>query len=78
MSTVVSLQAEPLDLPLSEPFEISLGVQHAASNVLVTIETEAGAKGYGEGSPLPPVTGETRESALATAATVSMTSTCSS
>ena len=67
MSTVVSLQAEPLDLPLSEPFEISLGVQHAASNVLVTIETEAGVKGYGEGSPLPPVTGETREAALATA-----------
>lgn len=67
MSTVVNLKAEPLDLPLSEPFEISLGIQHAASNVLVTIETEAGVKGYGEGSPLAPVTGETREAALATA-----------
>ncbi|ESS03711.1 MAG: L-alanine-DL-glutamate epimerase related enzymes of enolase superfamily [uncultured archaeon A07HR67] len=67
MSTVVDLAVEPLDLPLSEPFEISLGVQHAASNVLVTVETEAGVTGYGEGSPLPPVTGETQEAAVATA-----------
>ncbi|RAW46340.1 dipeptide epimerase [Halorubrum sp. 48-1-W] len=69
MSTVVDLRAEPLDLPLSEPFEISLGVQREAANVLVTVETETGTKGYGEGSPLPPVTGETREAALATART---------
>lgn len=67
MSDVVSLSAEPLDLPLSEPFEISLGVQEAASNVLVTVETESGTVGYGEGSPLPPVTGETQRAALATA-----------
>ena len=67
MSTIVDLRAEPLDLPLSEPFEISLGVQREASNVLVTVETESGTKGYGEGSPLPPVTGETREAALVTA-----------
>ncbi|WP_066413929.1 dipeptide epimerase [Halorubrum aethiopicum] len=67
MSTVVDVTVEPLDLPLSEPFEISLGVQHEASNVLVTVETEEGVKGYGEGSPLPPVTGETREAAVATA-----------
>ncbi|MFB6201771.1 MAG: dipeptide epimerase [Halorhabdus sp.] len=67
MSRIVDLTAEPLDLALSEPFEISLGVQHQASNVLVTVETEAGVTGYGEGSPVPPVTGETQEAALATA-----------
>lgn len=67
MSAIASLTAEPLDLPLSEPFEISLGVQHEAANVLVTAETEDGVKGYGEGSPLPPVTGETRTAALETA-----------
>lgn len=67
MSRIVDLTAEPLDLPLSEPFEISLGVQHEASNVLVTVETEAGVTGYGEGSPVPPVTGETQAAALATA-----------
>lgn len=67
MSTIVDLTVEPLDLPLTEPFEISLGVQHEAANVLVTVETEEGVKGYGEGSPLAPVTGETREAAVATA-----------
>ena len=67
MSRIVELTAEPLDLPLSEPFEISLGVQHEASNVLVTVATEDGVVGYGEGSPIAPVTGETREAALATA-----------
>ncbi|WP_266074872.1 dipeptide epimerase [Haladaptatus caseinilyticus] len=56
----------PLDLPLREPFEISLGTQHHANNLLVTVETE-NATGYGEGSPLTPVTGETQEAALATA-----------
>lgn len=34
MSDIVSFTAEPLDLPLSEPFEISLGTQHEAANVL--------------------------------------------
>jgi len=67
MSRIVSLTADPIDLPLTEPFEISLGVQHEASNVLVTVETEEGILGYGEGSPIAPVTGETRAAALATA-----------
>ncbi|MFB6221082.1 MAG: dipeptide epimerase, partial [Halolamina sp.] len=67
MSRITDLTAEPLDLPLSEPFEISLGVQHEAANVLVTVETESGVTGYGEGSPIAPVTGETRDAALATA-----------
>lgn len=67
MSRITDLTAEPLDLPLTEPFEISLGVQREASNVLVTVETESGVIGYGEGSPVAPVTGETRAAALATA-----------
>lgn len=67
MSRIVDLTAEPLDLPLTEPFEISLGVQYEASNVLVTVETENGVVGYGEGSPIAPVTGETQAAALATA-----------
>lgn len=67
MSEIVDVRARRLDLPLSEPFEISLGVQHEASNVLVTVETADGVVGYGEGSPLPPVTGETQAAALETA-----------
>jgi L-alanine-DL-glutamate epimerase-like enolase superfamily enzyme len=68
VTDVVAVEAEPLDLPLSEPFKISLGTRREASNVLVTVETAAGTRGYGEGSPLPPVTGETRGAALETAA----------
>lgn len=67
MSEIVSVSARPLDLPLSEPFEIALGIQHEASNLLVTVETAAGTTGYGEGSPIPPVTGETQAAAIETA-----------
>lgn len=66
MTEIVSVDAEPLDLPLSEPFEIALGTRREASNVLVTIETAGGTRGYGEGSPIPPITGETRAAALET------------
>ncbi|ODR80223.1 dipeptide epimerase [Haladaptatus sp. W1] len=64
MSEIVAMSVEPLDLPLAEPFEISLGTQHEASNVLVTVETADGTTGYGDGSPLPPVTGETQAIAI--------------
>ena len=67
MTTITGLQVDPLNLPLEEPFEISLGTQYEAQNVLVRIETDNGAVGYGEGSPIAPVTGETQEAALATA-----------
>lgn len=66
MSEITSLSVESLDLPLKEPFEISLGTQHEASNILVTLETESGVTGYGEGSPIPPVTGETQAAAIET------------
>jgi L-alanine-DL-glutamate epimerase-like enolase superfamily enzyme len=67
MTAITSLTATAHDLPLREPFEISLGTRKQARNVLVTVETETGVRGHGEGSPLPPVTGETQASALATA-----------
>lgn len=67
MSEIVSVSVRGLDLPLAEPFEISLGTQHEASNLLVTVETAAGTTGYGEGSPIPPVTGETQTAAIETA-----------
>ena len=66
MTTIASVSVQALDLPLAEPFEISLGRQTAAENVLVTVETESGTMGYGEGSPLPPVTGETQSAVIET------------
>lgn len=67
MSDIVAVSVRPLDLPLAESFEIALGTQREASNLLVTVETAAGAIGYGEGSPIPPVTGETQTAAIETA-----------
>ncbi|ELZ83197.1 Muconate cycloisomerase [Haloferax elongans ATCC BAA-1513] len=67
MTVITKLSANAHDLPLEHPFEISLGAREQARNVLVTVETESGVRGYGEGSPMPPVTGETQQSALATA-----------
>lgn len=64
---IVDVRVAPLDLALEEPFEISLGTQTVAENVLVALETEDGTIGYGEGSPIAPVTGETQAGAVATA-----------
>lgn len=62
--TIESVNVRPLNLPLRDPFEIALGVQESAKNLLVRVETADGVVGVGEGSPLAPVTGETRESAV--------------
>ncbi|WP_049995847.1 dipeptide epimerase [Halococcus sediminicola] len=66
MITIEEITVEPLDLPLEEPFEIALGTQHKASNILVKVRTESGTTGIGEASPLPPVTGETQDAAVET------------
>ncbi|MDG5775306.1 dipeptide epimerase [Haloarculaceae archaeon H-GB2-1] len=71
MTTVDDVRVRPLDLPLAAPFEISLGVRERARNVLVEVETASGTVGYGEGSPLPPVTGETQETVIATVRSLS-------
>lgn len=56
-----------LDVPLTDSFEISLGTKRRATNVLVSLETEGGVVGWGEGAPLEPITGETVESAVVAA-----------
>ena len=71
MSQIRDVTVEALDLPLTEPFEIALGTQKEANNVLVRVTTESGTVGTGEGSPLASVTGEGQAAALATAKTVS-------
>ncbi|MFC7230844.1 dipeptide epimerase [Saliphagus sp. GCM10025308] len=56
-----------VEFPLTDSFEISLGSKHRATNVLVELETESGAVGWGEGAPLESITGETADSAVACA-----------
>lgn len=65
--TIESVAVCPIDFSLDEPFEISLGIQTDAENLLVRVETDDGIVGYGEGAPLGPITGETQRSAVALA-----------
>ena len=55
------------DIPLKEPFKISIGTVYAANDVLVMIQTDAGIVGLGEACPFAPITGETQETNLAAA-----------
>jgi len=55
------------DIPLKEPFKISIGTVTAANNVLVIIHTDGGVVGLGEACPFAPITGETQEMNLAAA-----------
>ncbi|HEX9035513.1 MAG TPA: dipeptide epimerase [Ktedonobacterales bacterium] len=64
-TTIVSLAAEPLDVPLLEPFTIATGRITAARNVLVRVRLSNGIEGLGEAAPFPPSGGETQETTLA-------------
>jgi L-alanine-DL-glutamate epimerase-like enolase superfamily enzyme len=68
-TTIRSVSVEPLTIPLLEPFTIATGSVTEARNVLITITLEDGSIGYGECAPFPPSTGESQETALATAHT---------
>lgn len=67
MSEIQSVDVATLNHELKEPFEISLGTRTEAKNLLVTVQTADGTIGRGEASPMPPVTGETQDAAVATA-----------
>src|SRR5690349_22952604 len=64
---IESITAEPLTIPLLEPFTIATGSVSEARNVLITIVLRDGSTGYGECAPFPPSTGESQETALAAA-----------
>ncbi|MBF6591440.1 MAG: dipeptide epimerase [Ktedonobacterales bacterium] len=64
-TTIVQIFAEPLDIPLIEPFAIATGRIDAVRNVLVRIVLTDGSVGLGEAAPFPPSGGETQETALA-------------
>ncbi|HEX5571790.1 MAG TPA: dipeptide epimerase [Ktedonobacterales bacterium] len=68
LTTIVALSAEPLDVPLREPFAIATGRVTAARNALVRVRLANGVEGIGEAAPFPPSGGETQETALAAVA----------
>ena len=55
------------DIPLQQPFRISIGTMHGANDVLIRVETDADLIGWGEACPFPPITGETQETNVAVA-----------
>jgi L-alanine-DL-glutamate epimerase-like enolase superfamily enzyme len=64
-TAIVRLEAEPLDIPLREPFSIATGRVESARNVLVRVTLADGTVGLGEAAPFMPSGGETQETALA-------------
>ena len=64
-TTIRSLSARLLDIPLTTPFGIATGSQQVARNVIVQVELADGTRGYGEAAPFPAVNGETQEMARA-------------
>ncbi|MFM8411895.1 MAG: dipeptide epimerase [Alphaproteobacteria bacterium] len=63
-TTIVGIDAAPLDVPMREPFAIAGGAAVAAANVLVRVRLSGGAVGWGEGAPLAAFNGETQGSVL--------------
>lgn len=50
-----------LEIPLKEPFVISLGPITHAQNIIVTIQTDEGLTGFGECSPFMTINGESMD-----------------
>ncbi|HEX2913666.1 MAG TPA: dipeptide epimerase [Chloroflexia bacterium] len=61
-----SIEIEPLNIPLIEPFVIAIGRLDEVRNVLITVTLENGVIGYGEAAPLEPINGENQATVLAT------------
>lgn len=64
---IVHIDIYKLNIPLHEPFVISLETITHAENILVRIIASDGSQGFGECSPYRRIAGETQESAAAVA-----------
>jgi L-alanine-DL-glutamate epimerase-like enolase superfamily enzyme len=64
-TTIVEVVADPLTIPLREPFTIATGRVESATNVLVRVVLADGTVGLGEASLFWPSGGETQQTALA-------------
>ncbi|HEY5228907.1 MAG TPA: enolase C-terminal domain-like protein [Opitutaceae bacterium] len=64
-TSIESVEVEPLNIPLLEPFGISRGSLGEAANVLVTVRLADGTLGRGEAAPFTAYNGETQSDALA-------------
>ena len=62
-----SIEVYKADIPLEEPFRISLGEIKAAKNIFIKINTDMDLFGMGEASPFPFIVSETQASDAAAA-----------
>ncbi len=65
-TSIRSIEFEPLNIPLLEPFAIAIGRLDHVRNVLITLKLENGVIGYGEAAPLEPINGEDQATVMAT------------
>ncbi|MDD3221220.1 MAG: dipeptide epimerase [Clostridia bacterium] len=56
---ITGIKVRQVEVPLIEPFRISLGVITHSRSAIVSVETDEGLVGYGEGAPGILITGET-------------------
>jgi L-Ala-D/L-Glu epimerase len=68
VAKIKDISADPLDLPLKEPFIVATGRKDAANNVLIRLLLEDGTVGFGEVSPSPYTTGDTAATVMAVVA----------
>ena len=61
---ITCVTAKKIDVPLVKPFTIALGTIKSSEIVFVKLETDCGLVGYGEGSSVGFVTGETGDTIL--------------
>jgi len=59
---ITDIEIFKLNIPLKNPFIISLGTITAANNIIIKIHTNQGIYGIGEGCPYIYIVGETQES----------------
>jgi len=60
-SVIHQVEIIKLNIPYKEPFVISLGIIHEATNVVIRIHTSSGLTGTGECAPFVFIVGETQE-----------------
>lgn len=60
-ATITAIELYKLQVPLKEPFVISLGPVNSVQNVVVIIRTQDGCAGYGECSPYLTINGESMD-----------------
>ena len=48
---ITGIKVKQVEVPLIEPFRISLGVITHSRSAIVAVETDEGLVGYGEGAP---------------------------